>query len=274
MSEAHSPRRTLVTGAARGIGLAVARALKEKGHVVLGTSREPHRFQGNVEDIALLPLDLRDERSIRECARRAGDIDILVNNAGQSRIGPAEEISAEEFVEDFRINVFGTVLLTQAFLPRLREKGGGHIVNIGSLAAEFPVPFQSSYSASKSALAAFTRSLRSEVGRYGIKVVLVEPYHILTSIEPRMSIAPASPYREEAARMKAIRDRKMAEASPPESVARAVLKILDKKNPAPRYAVGGSAPLMLFVKRFLSDRRLEGLTRRGFGLAKRGGGAR
>lgn len=274
MAEAYAPRRALVTGAARGIGLAVARALKEKGHVVLGTSRDPDRFQGDIEDISLLPLDLRDEGSIRECARRAGDIDILINNAGQSRVGAAEEISPEEFVEDFRINLFGTVLLTQAFLPRLRKKGGGHIINIGSLAAEFPVPYQSSYSASKSALAAFTRSLRSEVGGYGIKVVLLEPYHILTSIEPRMSIAPGSPYGEETARMKATRDRKMAEASPPESVARAVLKILDKKNPAPRYSVGGSAPLMVFLKRLVPDRTLEKMIRRGFGLEKRRPGTR
>lgn len=270
MSATPPPRRALVTGAARGIGLAVARALKEKGHAVFGTARSPERLGGNVEGIPLLPLDLRDEGSIRECARRVGDIDILVNNAGQSRIGPAEDIPPEEFAEDFTVNVFGAVSLIRAFLPRMREKGGGFVINIGSLAAEFPVPFQSSYSASKSALAAFTRSLRSEVGRYGIKVVLVEPYHILTPIEPRMSIAPASPYREDAARMKATRDRKMAGAAPPEIVARAVLKILNKKNPAPRYAVGGPAPVMVFLKRFLPDRTAAELTRRGFGLQKPG----
>ncbi|MBM3298060.1 MAG: SDR family NAD(P)-dependent oxidoreductase, partial [Candidatus Aminicenantes bacterium] len=183
MREIRPAGKALVTGASRGIGLAVARALKKAGHAVTGTSRIPERYGGNVEDIPLLALDLGDDSSIRECARKVGDVDILVNNAGRSRVGPAEEIPLGDFVEDFRVNVFGTVLLTQRLLPRMREKGGGFIINIGSLAAEFPVPFQSSYAASKSALSAFTRSLRSEVGRYGVKVVLVEPYHILTPIE-------------------------------------------------------------------------------------------
>lgn len=266
MSDAHPLLRALVTGATRGIGLAVARSLKEKGYTVLGTSREPERLQGSVEGVPLLPLDLGDESSVGECARRAGNIDILVNNAGRSRVGPAEEISLEDFTEDFRVNVFGAVSLTQALLPRMREKGGGFIINIGSLAAEFPVPFQSSYSASKSALAAFTRSLRGEVGKYGIKVVLVEPYHILTPIDPQMSVGRDSPYLEEATKMKATRDRKMADAVPPEAVARAVLKILGRKNPAPRYAVGGAAPLMVFLKRWVPDRTLERMIRRGFGL--------
>jgi short-subunit dehydrogenase len=146
------------------------------------------------------------------------------------------------------------------------ERRSGYILNIGSLAGRFGLPFQSSYSASKFALAGFSWSLRNEVKKFGIHIVMLEPGHIRTSITPDVYLAPDSAFKGDMARTLQARDRNMAKGADPTAVAKKALKILKMKNPAPFYAVGGTAPLVVFLKRFMSDRFIEKQIKKNAGL--------
>jgi len=256
----------LITGASRGIGRALAAALRERGVSVLGTSRRPDDLTDRIPGVAYLPLRLEDPASVEACARAAGPVEVLVNNAGQSLMAPVEDAPAETAEEIFAVNLFGLLRLTKAFLPGMRERRRGTIVNVGSLSGTYPPPFQSVYAASKRGLEAFSASLRGEVGRFGIKVVHVVPGYIQTGIEPRMAVRPGSPYGEDLARFRSARDRKMAKAAPPEAAAMKILRILEKKNPRPVYYAGHLVPAMGFLRRILPERMALRMIRRFYKL--------
>jgi short-subunit dehydrogenase len=259
-------RKILITGASRGIGAASASYLASKGYVVFGTSRTPEKIKAKDPGVIYLRLDLNKKESIEACAREAGEIDILINNAGQSQIGPAEEFPLTETQDLFQANLFGLMLLTQRVLPHMRRKGRGAIINIGSMAGEFALPFQSSYVASKYALAGYSRSLRQEVKGCGIKVVLIEPNDIKTSIKPVIAVQAESAYIQETEIFMRSREKNMSSAHPPEVVARKIYSVLKKKHPKPAYAVGGMGPLLVFLKRLLPDKAVDKLVRKSYGL--------
>jgi short-subunit dehydrogenase len=261
-------KKVLVTGASKGIGKAVAKALLNIGYTVIGTSRDPENIKGKMEGIEYVKLDLNDEQSIDDCVRKVGSIDILINNVGQSQIGPVEELPLEKIKKMFQINLFGMIKLTQGFLPDMRKKRRGMIINIGSLVGKFAVPFQASHVGSKSALAGFSWSLRNEVMDYGVKVVVIEPNDISTTIEPEVIVNTNSEYKNNVLKSKEARDHKMARAPGPEVVANKVVKILKKKNPKPFYTVGGRGPVLVFCKRLLSDKMIEKLLKKNYKISK------
>ena len=259
-------KKALITGASKGIGKAIAISLVNSGYHVIGTSRHPDEITEKIAGSDYIQLDLLDEHSIADCLSKIGKVDILINNAGQSQIGAAEEIPIEQTNDLFQINLFGIIKLIQGLLPGMIQQGDGFIINIGSLAGTFAVPFQSSYAASKAALSRFTWSLRNEVMRYGVKVVLLEPHDINTTIQPQIFQPENSRYKNALSKMLAARAKQMANANSPEVVAERVVKILNKKNPRPFYSVGGRAPLLLFLKRLLPDKTVERLLRKNYDL--------
>lgn len=267
MTSASSDRqRVLVTGASRGIGRAVARVLVQRAHDVLGTSRHPEDLQDPEPGVTFVELDLEREESIDSCIRRVERVDVLINNAGRSQIGAAEDLPLSDVRSDFMVNLFGPMRLIQAFLPAMRERGRGAIVNVGSMVGRFAIPFQSVYTSSKFALAGYSWSLRSEVRPHGIKVAVIEPNDISTTIEPRLTLPGGSAYREAVLKVKTSREKRMSGSHDPETVARKVLRILDDPDPAPFHVVGGKGPLMVFLKRFLPERTVEKLVRDTYGL--------
>ena len=259
-------RKALITGASKGIGRAIAISFVNSGHNVIGTSRNPDEIEDKIEGVEYIQFDLLDENSIEECIHKVRNVDILINNAGQSQIGATEEIPIEKIKDLFQINLFGIIKLTQGFLPGMIQNRNGFIINIGSLAGTFAVPFQSSYVASKSALSGFTWSLRNEVMKYGVKVVLLDPNDINTTIQPQVFSPENSRYKSEMSKMMAARAKSMANANPPEVVAKKIMKILKMKNPKPFYSVGGMAPLLIFLKRLLPDKTVEKLLRKSYDL--------
>jgi len=130
----------LVTGSSSGIGKAAAIALKEAGFIVYATAP-------NADDLAdlkakgceTLSLDVTDENAAREAIRTAeshnGAVQVLVNNAGYGQYGPIEEIPIDDIRQNFEVNVFGLLRLCQLVLPKMREAGGGRIINVSSVAA-------------------------------------------------------------------------------------------------------------------------------------------
>jgi len=207
-----------------------------------------------------------DERSIDACPGLAGPVDILINNAGGSSIWPACEAPLEKVRDLFQLDLFGPIGLIQGFLPGMIRQKQGFIINIGSMAGRFAVPFQSAYSSVKFALAGYTWSLRNELRTFGIRVVLLDPGDIKTTIQPEFYCPADSVFRTEIGRFMQRRSDRMGKGSDPAVVAKKILKILKAKNPRPFYASGGGAPAMAFLKRFVGDRFIEKQILKSFNL--------
>src|SRR5215204_1796589 len=176
----------LVTGASAGIGEAAARALVGAGFTVYGTSRKAAAGEKR-EGVVLLPLDVTDDGSVtavvREVLERSGRIDVLVNNAGVGIAGAAEESSIEQARALFETNVFGSIRMTRAVLPHMREQGSGRIINVSSVLGLVPAPFMALYAATKHAIEGYSESLDHEVREHGVRVLLVEPGYTNTAFD-------------------------------------------------------------------------------------------
>lgn len=265
-----TPRRgtALVTGASRGIGRAIASALASDGWKVTGTCRNPKRLSAEerVPGVRYLPLDFARKASVEALLRTVRGVDLLVNNAGSGSIGPVEEAPMDKVRALFEDNFFGAVRITQALLPRMRTRGTGVVIFIGSMAGEAPRAFSSFYAASKSALRSFAECLRMEVREYGIRVALVAPWFIATTFQQESQVRKASPYAGAVRRVKQVRDNLIMAGPEPSVVADAVMDILGKRRPRAFTSVGRRAGVQAFLVRHLPRRALEALSARRFKL--------
>ena len=237
----------LVTGASSGIGLACATAIQSKGHIVYGSARNTARLQG----VSFKPveLDVTDESSVKNAiasiVKTEGKIDVLVNNAGNGVAGPAYTMSLANAKKQFDVNFFGVVSMCSAVLPGMINNKQGLVVNIGSLAGLFGLPYQSMYSASKYAIEGYSQSLRMELRNTGVKVVVINPGDFKTgftgsrektafgmsnsALEAEYNAAVASIEKDENA------------GQHPDMIGNKLCKIVEAANPAHRYLVGAMA---------------------------------
>ncbi len=182
-----------VTGGSRGIGLAVSRALVERGARVAITATSDATLQAGsaalkkVSDTAaVLPIraDVRRhdqvEQAIDTAVRHFGRLDVLVNNAGVGLFRPVADMTVEEWHRVIDTNLNGVFYASHAALPHLRAGGGGWIINVSSLAGVNSFPEGAAYCASKAALNAFSESLMQEVRHDGIRVAYVMPGSVRT----------------------------------------------------------------------------------------------
>lgn len=166
----------LVTGCSSGFGLEIARRFLDKGWNVVATMRTPREdLLPRSERLRVLPLDVTDTESIRRCIDAAGPIDALVNNAGIGLLSPLEGLAMDNVREIFETNTLGTIAMTQAVLPQLRQRQAGVVVNVTSSVTLKPFPLLSVYTASKAAVNAFTASLALELQPFGIRAHLILP---------------------------------------------------------------------------------------------------
>src|SRR6185295_6946427 len=175
----------LVTGASSGFGLLIANKLHESGHIVIGTSRDPEKYQSRLP-FKLLPLDIADDLSIESFAKKLFSeiktLDVLINNAGFYLSGLAEETSIEQGKKQLDTNFWGTVKLTNELLPYFRKQRFGKIITVGSILGLISLPGGAYYAASKHALEGYFRALRFELNEFNIKVSMVEPVGFKTNI--------------------------------------------------------------------------------------------
>ena len=178
----------LVTGGSLGIGKATAQCLVEEGATVVITGRNANRLESAAREIGAksVVFDISDLESIPEKAtscleRLDGHIDVLVNNAGIGTFSPLGEVTAQQFDDVFRTNVFGLALLTQEIIRPMKEKKSGTILNIGSTASLKGFARGTVYSASKFALRSMSQSWQAELRPYNIRVCQVNPSEVTTA---------------------------------------------------------------------------------------------
>jgi NAD(P)-dependent dehydrogenase (short-subunit alcohol dehydrogenase family) len=173
-----------VTGCSSGFGLSTVQELLKQGYKVAATTRSIPRLLGKLTGLAtdnLLPLevDLTSEASIRasvaQTISKFGQLDVVVNNAGSGQMGAIEEVSREEILRQFEINVLAVHTIIQAVLPHFRSRSNGYFINIASALAVTPVAGMGIYTASKTALLGLTDVLVNEVAQFGIKATSVIP---------------------------------------------------------------------------------------------------
>jgi len=215
----------------------------QRGYVVYGTSRRGSYETTGPKGAAftLLPMTLQDEGTIRAAVQyileRHGRIDILVNAAGSGIAGAIEETSADEAREQFDVVFFGAVSVLNYVLPSMREAKRGLVINIGSVASFFTLPFQAMYSAAKAALFSMTCALRMEMKPFGIRFCQIEPGDTKTGFTERRVLTKKSgetAYRVPFLRALYEMERSEMAGKDPAHYARAIVKAAQKKNPPAR----------------------------------------
>ena len=262
----------LVTGCSSGIGLETAVALAREGHFTFATMRNLKKVEALekiVKDenlpISILELDVDNKESmdnaIEKIIEQKGRIDTLVNNAGWGMWGTVEDVSIDEFKEQFETNFFSIVRMIQKIAPIMRKQKSGSIVNVSSVAGRIGFPVSPAYISSKFALEGLSECLRFELSPFGINVITIEPGVIKTNFFDSMKMAKRSDsnsvYNDITS--KVISGVKMmAEmGTDPKEVANAILKSINDKNPLPRYIVGNDAMMFLEAKKMKTDIEFE-----------------
>jgi NAD(P)-dependent dehydrogenase (short-subunit alcohol dehydrogenase family) len=192
----------LVTGGSSGIGLAIARMLREEGLELTLVSRRPERLEAAAAELGATALaanvaEVEDcERIVAEHRERLGRLDVLVNSAGIGILGRVEELPAKSLDLQLGVNLRGLFLVTQAAIPLLRESRGW-IVNLASIAGTLPTPGLATYGATKAAVVALTRSLNEELDGDGVRAIALCPGFVDTPMAQWSGIEPSEMIRPE-----------------------------------------------------------------------------
>ena len=188
-----SNKVAIVTGGSKGIGRAIAESLVTAGAGVAITARNDDEIGSTVTELKKLGAgtaagyvcDVRDYEQVKsvvaEVAKEFGGLDILINNAGVGIFAPVESMSVEDFRAVLETNVFGVFYCCHEAIPLMKQRGGGYIINISSLAGANPHPRMAAYNASKFGLNGFSEALMQEVRHDGIKVSYIMPGSVNTA---------------------------------------------------------------------------------------------
>jgi NAD(P)-dependent dehydrogenase (short-subunit alcohol dehydrogenase family) len=251
------PARILVTGCSSGIGRALCAELHERGHRVIATARDVVALAG-LPAYAHLALDVTDTASTADAADAAGHVDVLINNAGVSAWAPIEMMPVSTAQRVFDTNVWGMLRVCQAFLPAMRTKRRGRVINVSSAALR-GYPMLGLYAASKTALEALSESMRLELAAFGVDVVLAEPAAVTTSFGAnRLPVEPADPGYDELIQhaFQFIRGMRAATLSAAEAAV-LIADMVELDDPPLRIPVGDDAQRITAERHTVGDEQFE-----------------
>lgn len=246
----------VVTGASSGIGRATALELVRRGCNVYDLSRH----DGKADGVIHITCDVSDEKQVAIALSavnaKEGRIDILVNNAGFGISGAAEFTDNADAKRLMDVNLFGIVNGCKAAIPHMRRQGFGRIVNLSSVAAVIPIPFQAWYSVSKAAISAYTAAVRSEVGGFGISMCAIMPGDISSGFTAarEKSEAGSEIYGQRITKNVARMERDETEGMSPGDAGKFIARIAMKKKVKPEYAIGFQYKLFSVLARLLPCR--------------------
>ena len=288
MDSERMTQTVLITGATDGLGKAAALLLGERGYRVFAAGRSPEkraqldaRARQQKLPLETLEMDVCDDGSVRSAVasvhQKAGAIDVLINNAGFVQVGAVEDLGMEDWRRQFEINFFGVIRVTQAVLPRMRERRKGRILMMSSISGFVTPPTQGAYSASKHAIEALSNALRHELYPFGIHTILIQPGYIMTNIQST-AMALAQPHQEEfkngpyariyASYLENAASTRAQSKTTPEDCARIMLKAIESPRPKPRYGVTPLATFAKIAKWLLTDTAADRLFRRRYGITR------
>jgi NAD(P)-dependent dehydrogenase (short-subunit alcohol dehydrogenase family) len=262
-------RTWLVTGCSRGFGRALADAVLDSGDNLLATARDPATLEGLGDGrpgcLATAPLDVTREEQAAAAVHAAiaafGSLDVLVNNAGYGDIGSVEDTPIRSFRRQIETNLFGTIIMTKAAIPHMRERRKGHIVQFSSVGGRLGAPGRAAYSAAKWGVEGFSEVLAQEMKLVGVKVSIVEPGGFRTDFAgPSTTIDSGRPEYDavvgKAARMQAAYHG--SQPGDPHRGAAAILKLVAMENPPLRLPLGSDAVKAIALS---DQKRLDELER-------------
>jgi short-subunit dehydrogenase len=259
----------LITGATAGIGRQTALHLVGQGHHVIATGRKPAELAKVKQEAGLGKLDtvLLDVTSPASIAAALAEvdkltdgrgIDVLVNNAGFGILGPTSEIDDSEMRRQYETNVFGLMNVTRAFIPQMRERGAGRIINVSSVGGRITLPYFGVYNSTKYAVESLSEALRWELKPFGIDVVLIEPGVIRTNFEATavsgLSQFASTPYAVAVEKYEQMS--KMADkfASNPIVIAKAISRAVRARRPSARYVAPWSTNFAIWLNALVPQR--------------------
>ena len=281
----------LITGATAGIGRHAALELVRQGHHVIATGRREAALQTLADEAASLAkksggridtlrLDVTDAVSVAaavtEVDRLTADrgLDVLVNNAGYGQMGPVEEVSDADVRRQYETNVFGLLSVTRAFVPKMRDRREGRVVNVGSIGGRFTFPLMGVYNSTKYAVESLSDALRNELAPFGVTVSIIEPGPIATEFNDRametieIERFAGSPYEAIVVRADKFREKFESGSSGPAVTTRAIVHACLGRRPSIRYVAPRMLGFFLFFLAFVPTRLLDFVMQRAAGLTR------
>jgi NAD(P)-dependent dehydrogenase (short-subunit alcohol dehydrogenase family) len=257
--------RILITGSARGIGMATAQVLANRGHSVVATDISA---LSGLQGIQAHVLDVTSDDSVARCLQEVGPLDAIVNNAGIFGQGPVESYPLDRIRQMFETNTLGALRIIQAVLPGWRQRGSGVIVNVSSVGGRVSAPLEAGYNASKFALEAFTESLHVEVRHFGIRCVLIEPGNTAPGIKAVERHAGPADYAGLWEQWAGAHNKMTGPSGPqgPEVVALVIARAIEDPATPFRVPVGQDAEMILGLRRSLDDQAFEDAIRKAVGF--------
>jgi len=259
-----------ITGASKGLGLALVKRLLTEGYRVAATSRKKEALiesVGNYDNASFLPLevDLTNPSAIQEAINSAnnhfGKLDVLVNNAGYGIGGAIEELSPEEIKNSFDVNVFATIYAMQAVLPHFRAQRSGHIINISSIAGFSAANGWAAYAATKFAIFGLTEVTADDVKDLGIKATVVAPGAFRTSFLTADSLVYSSRKIDDYSAVHASHSKYDSmngqQQGDPDKAAEMLIELAEMETPPVRFFMGSDAYRRGKIKTETLEQELE-----------------
>src|SRR6478672_753016 len=256
--------KVLITGTSSGIGLETAIVLSRAGHTVYATMRNLERGAAlrKVLDqeqlpISIVKMDVDSDESVNAATAairaQTGSIDVLVNNAGIERSGSIEGLAFDDFKATMETNYFGAIRSIRAWLPDMRKRQSGCIINVTSVAGRIACSPLAAYSASKFALEALSEALAQEVNAFNVRVAIVEPGIIDTAMARRIERREVDAAYPQVRRFGHMFEASLDRPTPPSVVAAKIRDIIESGTQQLRHPVGPDAEGFLAWRASLND---------------------